>query len=87
MAEFCPECLCKIMGEKYTKHKYILSDDLERCEECGKLKRVVIVSRKAYYYNKFKCILAPIQLICLLIIYPFIFPYYLYLKRKAKRNK
>ena len=72
MAEFCPECLSKILGEKHRKHRYILSSDLYTCEECKKQKRVVIVSTKAYLHSKFKFILFPIMVICLVVAAPFV---------------
>ena len=84
MAEFCPECVSKILGEKYRKHRYILSEELYICEECGKLKRVVIVSRKAYYYNKFRFILLPIMILCFIVISPFVLIFRLIANRIKK---
>lgn len=46
MAEFCLECLNKICNTNDNERKYILSDELYLCEECGKMKHVVICYRK-----------------------------------------
>ena len=59
MAEFCLECWNKINGTNDSAGKYILSDDLELCEECGNYRRVIIVARSAYYMYKFRYILFP----------------------------
>lgn len=48
MAEFCVECWNKINETCDSKKKFILSDDLETCEECGELKHVIIRVRKRY---------------------------------------
>lgn len=81
MSEICPECLSKILGEKYSKYKYILSEDLDICEECGELKRVVVVERKAYILRKLKYIIIPfdflLRLICL--------PYFIYIRYKKRQ--
>lgn len=48
MAEFCAECWNKINETRDSEKKFILSDDLEPCEECGELKHVIICVRKRY---------------------------------------
>jgi len=48
MAEFCLDCMNKILGTNDKPKEYILSWDLDLCEECGEWKRVVI--RKKYRY-------------------------------------
>lgn len=45
MAEFCPECMNKFDKTHNSKWRYVLSRDLELCEECGKFKRVVVAER------------------------------------------
>ena len=42
LAEFCLKCLNKISDTDYTEKEYIISDYPELCENCGKLKPVVI---------------------------------------------
>ncbi len=42
MAEFCLECWNRINGTNDKKSKYIISKDLDLCEECGKYKKVIV---------------------------------------------
>lgn len=42
MAEFCLECWNKINETNDSKWRYILSWDLELCEECGEYKHVIV---------------------------------------------
>ena len=41
MAEFCPECFNKVFGTNYSENDFILSDELDLCEECEEIKLVV----------------------------------------------
>ena len=45
MAEFCLECLNKFMESTATEREFVLSRDLDLCEECGEWKRVVVRRR------------------------------------------
>lgn len=54
MAEVCLDCFNKAMGEKHSKRRYIFSENLELCENCGEYKNVIIVERKYYYLNMIK---------------------------------
>lgn len=54
MAEFCLECWNKINDTKDDNKKYILSKDLELCEECGMWKNIVVARRKGYLWRKIK---------------------------------
>jgi len=63
MAEICPECLNKIKGGENHSKKYILSKELELCEECGEWKAVVVTERRFYYYRKFRFFLFPFKAI------------------------
>ncbi len=45
MAEFCLDCWNKINGTNHTKCRYVLSWELDLCEECGEYKRVIVVER------------------------------------------
>ncbi len=49
MAEFCLECWNKLNDTNYKPIHYVLSRDLEFCEECEQFKRVV-VKRRCFYY-------------------------------------
>lgn len=46
MSEICPDCLGKILGEDISPYRYIISRELDLCEECGKLSHVVVCERK-----------------------------------------
>ena len=48
MAEFCLDCWNKIMGTDDPPKKYILSRDLDLCEECGEWKPVIIRGKRRY---------------------------------------
>lgn len=48
MSEFCLECWNKIMEAKDPPRKYIISRDLDICEECGQWKRVIIREHSWY---------------------------------------
>ena len=48
MAEICLECLNKIMGTDDPPKKFVISRELDLCEECGERKRVVICIKKRY---------------------------------------
>jgi len=48
MAEFCLECWNKIMGTTDPPRKYILSIELDFCEECAQWKPVIIRVKKRY---------------------------------------
>ena len=54
MAELCPKCLNKLDGTHYPAWWYILSEELDFCEECQQWKRVVVVERRAYYRRRIK---------------------------------
>ena len=45
MAEICLDCWNKLNGENCDEWDYVLSRDLELCEECGEWKRVIIKER------------------------------------------
>ena len=45
MAEFCLECWNKINEKNDEKWRYVLSREIEMCEECGELRRVIVVER------------------------------------------
>lgn len=42
MAEFCLDCWNRIMDSNDPPGKYIISRELDLCEECGELKPVII---------------------------------------------
>ena len=46
MAEFCLECWNKINNSNDTEVDFIISDDLDFCEECGEWKHIIVVARK-----------------------------------------
>ena len=84
MAEICLECMNKINGTNDDAKKYILSDELELCEECGEWKKVIFVERKSYYLRKLRFLYLPFKIMYLLgkVI---ILPYLIY--KYKKRNE
>ena len=51
MAEFCLECFRK-MNPEFDKYEYILTKELNFCEECGELKHTVLVEKELLLYTK-----------------------------------
>ncbi len=45
MAEFCLDCWNKLNGTSDSRFRYVLSEELDLCEECGEYKRVIVVER------------------------------------------
>ena len=89
MAEICLECWNRLNQTKYKPSKYILSKELDLCEECGKWKRVIIVERKYYYMRKFRYIILPFKIIFMFIYVLwriFVFPYLFYKYYRRKNN-
>ncbi len=80
MAEMCFDCLNKLNDYKLKKRNYIISKDVDLCEECSELKQVVIVERKVYYMEKFRIIIFPFKLIYYIL--KFLFLSLKYLKYK-----
>ena len=89
MAEFCLECFNIINETNDNEDKYIMSEDLDLCEGCGKWKNVVVCTRRAYYLRKYRLILFPFKVI-ILILYIlwrfFIIPYTIYKSMKIKKK-
>ena len=50
MAEFCVDCWNKIMDTNDPPRTFHLSWELDFCEECGQLKRVIICVKKRYIF-------------------------------------
>ena len=48
MAEFCLDCLNKLNGLKDPPEKYVISKELDLCEECCMLKPIIIRIRRRY---------------------------------------
>ncbi len=48
MAEFCVDCWNKIMESNDPPQKFIISRELDLCEECGEWKRVIIRVKGRY---------------------------------------
>ena len=86
MAEFCLECFRKINGSECEKHKYVLTKELNFCEECGELKNTVFMERKCYYLQKFRFILFPFKAVFILIyiLLSLLFLPYLWYKYKKR---
>ena len=48
MAEFCLECWNKLLETNDPPKKFVLSRELDLCEECGQYKRVIVVIKRRY---------------------------------------
>ena len=49
MAEFCLDCLNKLNERNDPAWRYVISRDLDLCEECGEWKHVVVCERKGLF--------------------------------------
>lgn len=57
MAEFCLDCWNKLNKANYTERDFILSKELDFCEECEKWRHVIVtVRRNKYIYDLMKII-------------------------------
>lgn len=45
MAEICLECWQKLSQQREPRWKYVLSKELDLCEECGEWKQVIVKKR------------------------------------------
>lgn len=52
MSESCLECLNKLTRANDPRRKYILSRELDLCEECMQWKPVVIRKRRVYIFSE-----------------------------------
>ena len=68
MAEFCLECWNKLNGTNDNERKYIISKDLDLCEECGEWKPVIVMERKKFYLRKFRYFIFCLELFIILLI-------------------
>ena len=53
MSEICLECWNKINQSNYKAYKYILSKEKELCEECGQLKKLLLLRANTIIYANF----------------------------------
>ncbi len=53
MAEFCLECWNRMMNTNDSAKKYILSQEADLCEGCGKGKPVIIRAKRWYDFRCF----------------------------------
>ncbi len=82
MAEICLECWNKVNQSKDKPIKYILSKELELCEECGEYKQTIVMYRWAYYRRKFRYVLFPFEIVFRILR----IPYVLYCIRKSDKE-
>lgn len=70
MAEFCLDCYNKRNNTNESERKYIVSKELDLCEGCGQIKRVVIIKRSTYYMHKLRFLVLPFWIIFRLLYLP-----------------
>ncbi|MBQ6894701.1 MAG: hypothetical protein IJN40_04330 [Clostridia bacterium] len=85
MAEICLDCWNKINKTNYPERKYVLSDYLDLCEECGCYKRIIIIEKRYYYLHKLRYVLIPLKIIDFLLRL-ICFPYFIFIRIKPKRR-
>ncbi len=81
MAETCLECWNKENCSNDKPSRYILSKELELCEECGEYKHTIVMYRSAYYRRKFRYILFPFEIMFRILR----IPYVIYCIRKSDK--
>lgn len=52
MAEFCVECWNRLMESDSPPEKYVLSRELDLCEECGEWKKVIVRVKRWYLFKE-----------------------------------
>ena len=72
MAEICLDCWNKLNGTHDSPAKYILSKELDLCEECGEWKHVIVLTRGAYYRRKLRFLILPAEIILSIVLIPFV---------------
>ena len=89
MSEICFECLNKTLNGKLDEKNFIISKDLDLCENCGLYKQIVVAERNKYYYlHKFKWLLVILGIVLLPVTIIVLILYRASWKRKLKyKNK
>ena len=85
MAEFCVDCWNKFTGNNLSANKYVLSEELELCEECGEYQHVVIVEKKYLFRRKHKKLWRFLDTLWRVMLIPYVL--YKYGITKNKDNK
>jgi len=52
MAEFCLDCWNELMETDDPPEKYVISKDLDLCEDCGELKHVIVRVKLRYVFTE-----------------------------------
>ena len=55
MSEICLDCYNEIMGTNESKKMFLISKELDLCEECGQWKPVIIRARTRYLIKEWFC--------------------------------
>ncbi len=71
MAMYCLDCIHKICGRTYDAKEMIFAKSLYLCEGCGKLKRVVLMTKRAYRQRNLRLFALPFYLLWRLLILPY----------------
>lgn len=75
MAEICLDCWNKINRTNDSESKYILSKELDLCEECGEWKNVIVTEKKSYIYRKLRFMIFPFKLVYMIIKFFILLPF------------
>ena len=71
MAEFCLDCWNKISETNDPPEKYIISKDLDFCEECREWKPVIVMEKRAWIIRQLfplRVLFFPVELVVRLIL-------------------
>ena len=83
MSEICLDCWNKTNNRNDNPKKFIISKELDLCEECGEYKHVIISYRKPFYIRIF---LFPFKILYILITLLKLFFQNLSFKRRYKNQ-
>lgn len=86
MAEFCVDCWNKLAGTNLPTNKYILSKELDLCEECGRITHIVITERKYYYRRKYRKLWRFLDILWRIIMIPYVYHKYRNTKNEDKKT-
>ena len=87
MAEICFDCWNKQNNGKYKTKDFIISKELDICEECGEYKNVIIAFRKPFYIQIFLILFLPFKILDIVFILLESSSKYATIKTPQKRNK
>lgn len=87
MAEICFDCWNKSNNNKYKPKDFIISKELDICEECGEHKPVIIAFRQPFYIRIFLILFLPFKILEItLTLLEYFFKYVFTIPKKTNKK-